>query len=142
MDKVKPGIEWGCRGKVDNCKRMSELRPTIGVILGLYGISKKSLFTGIGSSPPSPPSSSTPRSYGIVSIEDTVVYTIRSSLVMGAKEGMAPTIIRMRGLVWSDGEVGTRRDSTWSGWVRWTRFGMCGRAARTIRVNCGTIIIM
>jgi hypothetical protein len=85
----------------------------MGVILGLYGISKKSLFVGIGRSPSFPlPSSPAFRSYGIVSIEETVVYTIRSSFVIGAKEGMAPTIIRTQGLVLLAGEEGTRRDST------------------------------
>jgi hypothetical protein len=51
---------------------------------------------------------------------------------MAAKDGMAPTIIKMRGLDLSAGEAGTSRDSTWSGWVRCFRFGMWESAARTI----------
>jgi len=87
----------------------------MGVIRGLYGISKKSRLIGTGNSPSSPASTPTFGSYGMVRIEETVVYTILSSRVMGANEGMAPTIIRMQGLVLSVGDVGTRRDSTWSG---------------------------
>lgn len=90
-------------GKSDECRKR---RRTIGVILGLYGISRNSLFVGRGKNDPSLVSlipaflmsSSMPeRSYGIVRILDTVVYTIRSAGVIGAKAGMAPTIIRIRG---------------------------------------------